>query len=185
MAERDGYRAKSSRAIALKSKWEQMCQRLVRMGAVCRMWRGAYVVSLPDMVAVVMRVMGRCEEVRSGRAESCCEVVYSQSVSSQSLGERSGLASRGRNEGGSWLPRKGAKPKKESQPNSTAATKAASSSRHRARAHPSTERAKPSCRPTTISPPHVNNWLASQPRLPNASSPSSSIFEDLPYVFPQ
>ena len=111
MAERDGYRAKSSRAIALKSKWEQMCQRLVRMGAVCRMWRGAYVVSLPDMVAVVMRVMGRCEEVRSGRAESCCEVVYSQSVSSQSLGERSGLASRGRNEGGSWLPRKGAKPK--------------------------------------------------------------------------
>ena len=111
MAERNGYRAKSSRAIALKSKWEQMCQRLVRMGAVCRMWRGAYVVSLPDMVAVVMRVMGRWEGVRSGRAKSCCVVVYSQSVGSQSLGERSGLASRGRNEGGSWLPRKGAKPK--------------------------------------------------------------------------
>jgi len=46
--------AKSLRAIALKSKWEQMCQRLFRIAAVLRLEEGAYALSLPDMVAVVM-----------------------------------------------------------------------------------------------------------------------------------
>lgn len=64
VVKRDGYTAKSSRATALKSKWEQMCQRSRRMGAMLCVWKGAYALSLPDMVAVVMGVIGRWDGVR-------------------------------------------------------------------------------------------------------------------------
>ena len=45
--------------MALKSKWKQMCQRSFRTSAVGCLWNGAYALSLPDMVAVVMGVAGR------------------------------------------------------------------------------------------------------------------------------
>ena len=45
--------------MALKSKWKQMCQRSFRTSAVGCLWDGAYALSLPDMVAVVMGVAGR------------------------------------------------------------------------------------------------------------------------------
>ena len=97
--------------------------------------------------------------------------------------ERSGLAgwlaSRGRNEGQEWLPRKAQRPK----PNSTA-TKAASSSRHRARAHPPSGQGR-ICRPTTIIAA-AREQLAREPsRLPTASSPSSSILKIFHTIFPQ
>ena len=93
--------------------------------------------------------------------------------------ERSGLAGwrrgAGTNEGVEWLPRAQGQPK--AQLNGHKSCLVVSTSR----ARPSTEWAKPNCRPTTLSPPHVNNWLVSQAVCQTRRRHRLVDLEDLPY----